>query len=245
MHTIHSFLFQAHVGFGSVALIAFWLPIATRKGSSWHRRSGRVFAWCMYAVAISALLMSSMVLIDPIGVREPQRNLEMSAALQQAARDRMFNLFLLMLGLLVLTSLRHGLLALRSKSNPLVLRHPVHLTLIVALAVVAIAVGWIGINNGQLLLVIFAGISLSASVSLARESLGPPLTGKTRIKAHFNGLIGTGIGAYTAFFAFGGARLLSGVLSGQWQVIPWILPAIIGTIAIRRLERQQQAGSTA
>ena len=62
------------------------------------------------------------------------------------------------------------------------------------------------------------------------------------IIAHFQGLIGTGIGAYTALFAFGGSRLLAELLSGQWQIIPWIAPAVIGTIALRQFEKRFTPG---
>ncbi|MDH3945103.1 MAG: hypothetical protein OET45_00430 [Chromatiales bacterium] len=40
----------------------------------------------------------------------------------------------------------------------------------------------------------------------------------------------------------GGSRLLADVLTGQWQVVPWVLPSIIGTIAISRLHRPYQRG---
>ena len=85
---------------------------------------------------------------------------------------------------------------------------------------------------------VFAAISMSASFNALRETRIARMTRNQRLRAHFGGLIGTGVGAYTAFFAFGGSRLLSDILSGQWQVIPWILPAVIGTIAIKRVERQ-------
>ena len=120
-----------------------------------------------------------------------------------------------------------------------------HRTLIIALGVVGLMVGISGLQNMQLLLIIFGALSVSASVSMLRESRIAKLTANQRIIAHFSGLIGTGIGAYTALFAFGGSRLLSQVLSGQWQVIPWIAPAIIGTIAIRRTQRQYQQGGAA
>jgi len=55
---------------------------------------------------------------------------------------------------------------------------------------------------------------------------------------HLNGMIGSGIGAYTAFFAFGGRSLLGELLPGQWQVIPWVLPTVIGVIAASRVSRR-------
>ncbi|MEJ2159038.1 MAG: hypothetical protein P8X53_00945 [Chromatiales bacterium] len=40
----------------------------------------------------------------------------------------------------------------------------------------------------------------------------------------------------------GGSRLLADALTGQWQVVPWVLPSIIGTISISRLHRPYQRG---
>ncbi|MEM7611779.1 MAG: hypothetical protein AAF270_08885 [Pseudomonadota bacterium] len=245
MHIVHDWLLQIHIGIGALALIAFWLPVATRKGSANHIKAGRLYVYSMYAVAVSALMMSAMVYLDPIGIRFPERNLEMERAMNIANQSRMFAAFLFMLGLLVLSGLRHGLLALKTRQQADALRTLPHRTLIIALGVVGLVVGISGLQNMQLLLIIFGALSVSASVSMLRESRIAKLTANQRIIAHFSGLIGTGIGAYTALFAFGGSRLLSQVLSGQWQVIPWIAPAIIGTIAIRRTQRQYQQGGAA
>ncbi|MEO0998935.1 MAG: hypothetical protein AAFX58_15605, partial [Pseudomonadota bacterium] len=89
-----------------------------------------------------------------------------------------------------------------------------------------------------MLLVIFAVLSIAASTGRLRyvylDTVGP----KQWLAEHFGGFIGAGIGAYTAFFAFGGARYLAELLPGQWQIVPWVLPAIVGTVALRRLQRR-------
>ncbi|MFK8054078.1 MAG: hypothetical protein AB8F65_14015 [Woeseiaceae bacterium] len=244
MHFIHALLLKAHIGIGAIALIAFWLPVATRKGSSLHKKSGRIYVWCMSIVAASAIAMSLMVLMDPIGVRVPARNLDMERAALIASNNRMFALFLLMLGMLTAAGLRHGLLALRVKQQPDALRSKGHVVLLASLGVMGILVGYTGIVYSQVLLMVFAVIAISGSVNTLREAFKRNMTRNDRIKAHFGGLIGTGIGAYTAFFAFGGSRLLADILRGQWQVIPWVLPAIIGTIAIRRVEKNYQNKAT-
>ncbi|MEM7763419.1 MAG: hypothetical protein AAF290_05010 [Pseudomonadota bacterium] len=238
MHWVHGYLLQIHIGIGAMALLAFWLPVASRKGSRFHRNAGWVFVITMSVVAATAITMSLMVLADPVGIRAPERNFDMARGLQVAREQRMFSLFLLMLGVLTATGLRHGLLALRTRTNPAALRSPLHLSQLVILGVLGIGVGIVGFNSSSILLMVFAAISMSASFNALRETRIARMTRNQRLRAHFGGLIGTGVGAYTAFFAFGGSRLLSDILSGQWQVIPWILPAVIGTIAIKRVERQ-------
>ena len=238
MHNVHALLLAAHIATGTVAIFAFWLPVVARKGGRFHVTAGRVYTWAMYAVSATAITMSAMVLLDPVGIRFPGRNLSMDTAFAVANGNRMFALFLLMLGLLVLSALRHGLLALRVRRGEDVLSTPSHRALIVALGVMGIVVGVVGFRNGELLLMIFAVISVFASVGMIRETRSGGLTPRQALIAHFDGLIGTGVGAYTALFAFGGREFLSGLLGGQWQVVPWILPAIIGTIAVSRMKRR-------
>lgn len=245
MHQLHYYLIQAHIGIGLIAIIVFWIPIATRKGSRLHRKAGTIYSWAMYAVACSAFIMCLMVLFDPIGVRVPSRDLDPERASQIAGRSRQFAMFLLMLSLLVTSGLRHGLLALTLKTNPDAFRSPVHKTLVASLGIMGIVVGFAGYQAGSLLLMIFAVISVSASFSLIKDIRKRVFSRKEALYAHFNGLIGTGVGAYTAVFAFGGSRLLSQFLTGQWQVIPWVAPAIIGTIAISWLKRRNNTGTTA
>lgn len=58
---------------------------------------------------------------------------------------------------------------------------------------------------------------------------------------HVDGMVTTGIAAYTAFFAFGGRTLLASLLQNEWQVIPWVLPTVIGVIIIRRMKARYRA----
>ena len=57
---------------------------------------------------------------------------------------------------------------------------------------------------------------------------------ETRMKMHIQGTIISGIAAYTAFFAFGGAR----IIHHQWMVIPWILPTLLGLIYVRYMKKK-------
>ena len=237
MTTLHSFLVIAHIAVGSLALMLFWIPAIARKGSPLHVQTGRIYVTAMYIVSVSAFIASIMVLIAPLEIRRPGEVFDAADAGSLAARYRMTSLFLLMLSVLVFTSLRHGIAALRERRQPGTLKKASHRATVAALAVLAPVVGVIGILNSRLLLVIFAGIGLSAAFGMWRDTRIANPGRRERVVAHFNGLIGSGIGAYTAFFAFGGARYLGNVLQGQWQILPWVLPAIIGTVVINRLQR--------
>lgn len=244
MTTIHSLLIYTHILFGAAALVLFWVPVIAQKGSPLHRRAGRYYAAAMYIVSVSAFIACLFVLADPIGMRKPELDATSAQAAEVAWQLRMGALFLLMLSVLVFTSVRHGLLALREKREAGILRTPSHRGLILALGALGLGVGGIGIAQGLILLMIFAGIAIVAAIGMFRETLPERLTRSERTIAHLGGLIGSGIGAYTAFFAFGGARFVGDLLPGQWQALAWIIAPVVGTIAIRRLNRRYRAGAT-
>jgi hypothetical protein len=241
MSNIHHWLVTTHIIVGSVALLLFWAPVLSRKGGNVHVGTGRLFAWAMFTVAITAGVSSLMVLFDPIAIRRPGETLDPQLAARIIEQSRTFSLFLLMLSVLVFASVRHGLEALKARSEHERLRAPTHRGMLLALGLLATVVLAIGIAKGQILLIVFGGLSLSGAVGMWRDTRVERPTHRQLIVAHFSGLIGAGIGAHTAFFAFGGSRLLSEILTGQWQVIPWVLPAIVGTLAIRRLEKRWNA----
>ncbi len=237
MEALHALLVNVHITVGAIVLVLFWVPAFAKKGSPLHVKVGKVYVVSMYVVVATAFVASVIVLIDPIGIRRPGESYGPDEAAQLAARFQMMSLFLLMLSVLVFTSLRHGILALRQRTVPGSLSRPSHRVLVGILGVLGLIVGILGLSRGGILLIIFGGISIAGAISMFRDTLVERPDRKAQLVAHLNGLVGSGIGVYTAFFAFGGSRLLGEILTGYWQVLPWILPAIIGTIVINRLER--------
>lgn len=244
MSLIHSLLVYTHILFGAVALSLFWLPVVAKKGGRRHRQVGRYYASAMYAVAVSALLSCLLLLIDPVGIRRPGETLDTATAANVARGARMGGLFLLMLAVLTFASVRHGLLALRERRQPGVLRSPMHRGLLLMLGGLGLVVAGIGLAYANTLLLIFGGISIVVSISMFRETLPQRLTATQRTIAHLGGLIGSGIGAHTAFFAFGGARFFADLLPGQWQTLAWVIAPMVGTVAIIRLNRRYHRADT-
>lgn len=241
MTALHSILVNTHILFGAASLVLFWIPVIAKKGSPLHVRAGRYYSTAMYVVSISAFIASVMVLADPIGIRRPGMELDGEEAAELAESIRVGGLFLLMLSVLVFASIRHGLAALRERKQPGILRTPWHRGMIVTLGLLGACVGATGIWRGSILLMIFAGISIVAAIGMFRETQPKRLTPGQRTIAHLGGLIGSGIGAYTAFFAFGGARFLGDLLPGQWQALAWIIAPVIGTLAINILNRRYRS----
>lgn len=241
MATLHQLAFYLHVSIGTLALLVFWVPVFTRKGSLDHRRFGRCFAMAMYAVAGSGLLMAGMDLLLPFAGHPLQAGTSADAAAAQAQEVRDAALFLLSLSLLVLASTRHGWLVILHKADRAALRTPVHLGLIGLLCLVAAVLLVLGLGMRAPLFIGFAVLELFVAGGMLRYLLRTEITPKQWWIEHLGALIGAGIGAYTAFFVFGGSRLLAQFLTTPYEgfgLVFWFGPGVIGSIATAVLSRQ-------
>ena len=240
MTILHTFLFYLHIAAGSVALPLFWIPVVARKGSFNHRRFGRWFARVMYAVGGTGLVMAGLDLYNPLLLHAPglaPGSLEGEAV---AGEVRGRALFLLSLSILVLATTRHGWLAINHRENRDVLRAPVHLSLLLALLGVGIGLLTNGLRSGASLMLVFGVLEIVLAVNMLRYTFKSSLQPREWWSEHLGGLIGSGIGAYTAFFVFGGSRLLEPLFRESFQgmsIVLWVAPGIIGGAAITWLSR--------
>lgn len=62
MHYLHLSAFYFHVALGSIALILFWIPIATKKGAKQHIKFGQWYSCCMYAISLLGMFMTLLFL---------------------------------------------------------------------------------------------------------------------------------------------------------------------------------------
>ena len=244
MILIHQMAFYLHVGFGTCALFLFWVPVFTRKGNVGHKRFGRIFTSAMYVVSISGATMASLDLLSPLTVHAATLIPGTPEAVQAASQVRGTAMFLLSLSILVLTSTRQGWLAILHKANRQPLRHPLHLGLCGLLVLAGFSLFITGLLSNSVLFMVFAVLQIVSGINCLRYNLKKELQPKEWWIEHLNGLIGSGIGAYTAFFVFGGSRLLSGLFDNAFNdasMILWIAPGVIGSIAIVVLSRRYRA----
>ena len=202
-----------------------------KKGSQLHVVSGKIFSNGMLIVSVSGLVMSAFLLLDPIAVRYPEGGLAPEKAARVIEQNRNLGIFLLMLSLLVFVNVRHSILVLKAKADRSKLKNINHLGSIMSLLLAGVGVGLLALDKGNVLFAIFSLLSIVSSIGLARYIFKPELKPREWIIEHLTNIIGSGIGAYTAFFAFGGRRVFSEIFVGQMQLIPWVLPGIIGTVA--------------
>jgi uncharacterized membrane protein HdeD (DUF308 family) len=240
MLSIHQFALYLHIAIGSCALILFWIPVATRKGNLDHKRFGRYFAYAMYIVSLSGILMASSDLLFPVAMHAPGINLtaEEAAAISTEVRD--FALFLLSLSILVLTSTRQGWLTILYKSDREALRSPVHTTLCVSLFVVGLALLANGLRTGNTVFIVFSILQIITGSNNLHYNFKKELKPKEWWLQHLSGFFGAGIGAYTAFFVFGGRRIMESVfgdLYTDYSIVLWVAPGVIGGVAIGFVSR--------
>lgn len=244
MYMIHQIALYVHIAIGACALILFWIPVFARKGNLDHKRFGRYFAMAMYTVSCSGIVMSILDLIWPILTHTSGVVPEGTDVAQFKTSVRAAAIFLLSLSVLVLVSARQGWLAIQYGADRTMLRKPGHLLLCVSLVTVGLILLLTGLMLDILLFVIFATLEIVAGSKNIHYIFKSELKPGEWWKEHFSGLIGAGIGAYTAFLVFGGSRLFSSLFGDvfeQVSIILWVTPGVIGAIAIMVLSRRYDA----
>jgi len=237
---LHQYALYLHIAIGSCALLLFWVPVFTRKGNLDHKRFGRYFAYCMYAVSFSGIVMSGLDLSFPLAMHAAGLELSNEEAASVTRQVRESGLFLFSLSILVLTSTRHGWLTILHREDRAPLRHPLHVALNGGLLAIGIVLFSVGYGAGTVLFMIFGALQISSGVGNLRYSFRKELRPKEWWIQHLSGLIGSGIGAYTAFAVLGGRTLFEELFSTNFEslaIFLWITPGILGTIAIQYSSR--------
>ncbi|GAB4180338.1 MAG: hypothetical protein Kow0020_16260 [Wenzhouxiangellaceae bacterium] len=222
MDTLLEFNRWLHIIVGFVGLAAFWIPVFAKKGGPLHRSAGKVFRW-------SAIVVLSAAAVSVTG--------HLGGALLSGTRfvdhPEAFA-FLLFLGYLAMVTglmLSHGIGVLRHKRDLTELNTPYRrLSAWAAIVASALIVAWaLYWQPGNMILLlalsplgVLNGVHVLQVISGRRRE-----PGLWRIE-HLNAMFGVGIAFHTAFTVFGMNRLTGYTLPGWWQVVPWILPTVIG-----------------
>jgi hypothetical protein len=213
----------SHVFAGVVALVVAPVAMAVRKGDASHRRWGRVYFWGMAWIFVTTVIL---VMLRP-------------------------NLFLLAVGALSFYSAFTATRVLRLKRPERDRPQAADwigagLALIIGIAVIlwgvgmALGLGTTAVPGGQRLP--FAGLGIFFGISLARTAAAdlrrfrrPPTDPHFWWYHHMGFMLGSYIGAVTAFMVQSVSRWMSGVEAlapFAWTV--WVLPAAIGVPLVNR-----------
>lgn len=210
-----------HVLAGATGLIAFWAPIATRKGGKVHRRWGDVAA---RALMIAGALAIAMALLSLYG---PEQRLPMIK--DRALFAGLFGWMMLYLGLLTIGFADYGLAVARYRSSRAELRGARHQILFAVVMASAINCGAFGFVLGQPLMMLVAAIGLIALGTQLYYVWALTVAPRAYVQQHFRSLLGMGISAYTAFLSVGLIRL---VPDHVFNPLIWAVPSIVGVSLI-------------
>ena len=233
---INQIILIAHIAAGIISLLLFWVPAFTRKGGHNHKRFGAVYSFTMYlSIALGAVL-AVWAMLMPQTLKPGFFDASMSA---QAISDlewqlRRFWAFILYLGMFTWLLVKHANAVLNIKSHG-ELQTKQYLLPIVVVLIAGVFILAIGIMYNRTLSIIFGILGISIALGQLRFCLKKDSTKSARIAEHVGAMIGSGIGAHTAFLTFGARSILQ--LEGYWQLAVWIAPGVIGSIAIYYLSK--------
>jgi len=217
MDQLDKIILYIHIAFGALSLIVFWIPVLVKKGGDVHIKAGKIYVFTMWVVVITAIILSFINLYQGFYI--------MAA-------------FLGFLSVITGHPLWYGMVILKHKKEvtPEVQRINTILNWILFAGGAGLAI-WsiiLKVEGQAILLLIFGIIGMSSAFPLLFKAKKT----KNWLAEHIEGLLGTGIAAYTAFFAFGGSRLLGHIFTDQLIIIPWILPTIIGVFGIKYYKKK-------
>ena len=220
---IHKSLLWIHIPFGFLSLVLFWVPVGLKKGSPNHRKVGRYYYNAMWVVLFSsALLCICNIFLD-----------KYIAAM-----------YLGYLTIITAYPLWYSYEILRQNqewSNRYFTIRKTFLSVLFLTGIGMILLGAIKYQfQGMGTMMVFFGLLVMPAGRDVLLSRTKAMNKETRLKMHIQGTIISGIAAYTAFFAFGGSRILIEVLHmhHQWMMVPWILPTLLGVAYSRYMKRK-------
>ena len=234
MELVREALRYVHVVLGFTGLVAFWVPVFAKKGSTIHVRFGKIFAWCVYAVAASAIVNSTILMIASVQHGEGPGTRPGNFG---------FLIFLCYLGWVTLASGRHAVRVVETKNDHARLDTPFHrlLAIVPALGSVVIVVYALAFwTQASIVFLLLGTIGISLGRDIWRYMKRSPGSKMSWWYEHMGAMLGTGIAFHTAFAVFGAARLFDYTLIGPFAFVPWVLPAAIGIPAIHFWTRHYQ-----
>lgn len=240
MRAAFDLVLQYHIFFGFVAIAAFWAPLLVKKGGLIHRGAGLLYVAAMLGVLATASIMAGQLIAAPLEIRALESEVATEIRRYLSDQVRVIGVFFAVLVLVTFTAGWRGLAAVRRRRG-WTGADRVGTVLTIANLLVAGPALYLGVTFTQPLLVMFAVIAFlgSGPLLLRRKAADD----SALLAAHFGGMITTGIAAHTAFLSFGVLRFIPDFysLSPALHMIPWIVPAIIGAIAIAVLRRRYKS----
>lgn len=221
-----------HVGCGTVALLATWGAVLTRKGGPDHRYWGGIFTWAIYGAAAMALGMGAL------SVRWP---LAMHPGLTDAALYRgLLGWMMLYLGVLVIGMTRYGRQMVTNRRD----HHRNRRWPMIALQLAVLALGAnclaLGLWLGQPLMILVSVIGFGTTLTYLWYLFRPAPLPRAYVAEHLKAMVATGIAAYTAFLSVGLIRMFP---AHAFNPAIWAAPTVVGIALIGYFLQREKRGT--
>ncbi|HWC05852.1 MAG TPA: hypothetical protein VG799_01255 [Gemmatimonadota bacterium] len=235
MHSFYRVLLVLHVAAGFTGLVAFWFPVFTPKGGRVHVRAGKVFLICAYVVAGTALSIALLTLASPFGTHPEARPADPARVDASLTQLRFLEAFLGYLAIVTFATVWHGVRVMRTRRERTPLRTPLH-TAVGVIAILAgagvLVLGLTFDQEARWILLALSPIGFLVGSGMLRYARGERKERMAHWYEHLGSMLGGGIAFHTAFAVFGIQRFVDYDLSGVVGLLPWILPSVVGAIAI-------------
>ncbi len=217
MNAVNLVLRWTHVALGAIGLVAFWVPVFSKKGSKLHVAVGHVFLLCAYGAAGTALVTLAVRIGEDVTGRAPLRSYATVVLLGYLA-------------VVTLALARHAALVVQTRKNPSLIQAGYHRLLLRSAQVASVLIVLYALLSRPPSMWILLGMSpigLLTGVGMIRYVDQPTRLRMGWLYEHIGAILGTGIAFHTAFAVFGAARLF------QWKpgplvIVAWLGPTIIG-----------------
>ena len=214
MELLDDLLLRLHVIAGFCSLILFMVPMILKKGSEWHKKTGKMYVIGMWIVVLSAFFLSIINLIQG---------------------RQTLAVFLGFLSLITANALWYGVAVLKQDRDiSISFAKKIRLFEMIIFILALMIIAWVCIlpwSPQSVLLLIFGGLGLTAG-KRAFTTLPKLKSELDRMGDHIQGLLSSAIAAFTAFLVFGGSNLINGIYDSQLYILFWVLPGVIGGFAI-------------
>ena len=206
-----------HISIGSVALLAFWLTAALRKGTPLHRRVGGTYLIAMLGVMLTALPLAGHAF---------------------ATQRPVLGVFFLYLVVITATAIWAAWRAIRDrKSITAFMGRWYRPAAWVNLACGSIVLAT-GLYAGSALLDGMSAIGLYAGTQMLRFAASPPTHRTWWLQRHYKSIVASGIAVHVAFLNIGLQRLLPVRFADTAHYLAWFGPVIVAGVSIVWLDRR-------
>ena len=207
-----------------MGLVAWWVPILTKKGGKQHVLFGKVFALSAYIIGGTALAGVTMrvgyALWRGIDVTENAATLG-------------FLIFLAYLGIVTIGITHQAVQVIRTRRDPDTIATPFLKALAVGMAVGSVAVilwaltQW---SDVSIVLLALSPVGFMGAHGIFKYMYNRPPEKMAWWYEHMGAMLGAGIAFHTAFLVFGSRVVIDLSPLGAFNWVPWVLPAVIGTL---------------